>query len=123
MPWRLAVAAVAVTAVAAVCAVTVGTGHVPGAVHLVVLAVVALPLLRRTAPASFCRACLLAGMVLLWVSLLGAKFGLGPVVLASFLLLAASVADRDNPPDGTSVALAAVLPPVFFVAASCISPH
>ncbi|MFD5882473.1 hypothetical protein [Streptomyces yangpuensis] len=117
VPWRLAVTAAAVTAAATAWSATVGTGDVLPRVYLAVLAVVALPLLARHAPTAFARVCLLAGMVLLWVSLIGAAFGLGPVVAAALLLLAASVADRDNPPTGCSVALAAALPPVFFLLA------
>ncbi|WP_046778625.1 hypothetical protein [Streptomyces yangpuensis] len=117
VPWRLGVTAAAVTAAAAVWSATVGTGDVPPRVYLPVLFVAALPLLARHAPTAFTCACLLTGMVLLWVSLLGAAFGLGPVVAAALLLLAASVADRDHPPTGCSVALAAALPPAFFLLA------
>ncbi|WP_327414777.1 hypothetical protein [Streptomyces sp. NBC_01233] len=118
VPWRLAVTAAAVTAVATVCAATVGMGGMPGGVYLAVLAVAALPLLMRAAPTVFYRACLLTGMVLLGASLIGATFGLGPVVPAALLLLVASVADPDNSPGAASVALAAVLP-VFFLFLFC----
>ncbi|MER7735126.1 hypothetical protein ABTX80_29945 [Streptomyces erythrochromogenes] len=119
MPWRLAVAAAAVTAVPAACAATVGMGDVPAAVHLAVLAVAALPLLMRAAPTAFRRACLLIGMVLLWASLIGAAFGLGPVVPASLLLLVAAVADPDNAPGCASVVLAVMLPLLFLLFLLC----
>ncbi|MFB7172799.1 hypothetical protein ACFCYM_18510 [Streptomyces sp. NPDC056254] len=89
--------------------------------YLVLLAVAALPLLARTAPGAFTRAGLLTGMILLWVSLIGAPFGLWPVAAASLMLLAASAADPRNPPSGCSVALAAALPPVFFLLAFLLS--
>ncbi|MFF3725185.1 hypothetical protein ACFYYM_22745 [Streptomyces erythrochromogenes] len=114
-PWRLAVTAAAVTAVAAACAATVGMGDVPAAVYLAVLALAALPLLMRAAPTVFRRACLLIGMVLLWASLIGAAFGLGPVVPAALLLLVAAVADPENPPGSPSVVLAVVLPLMFLL--------
>ncbi len=122
LPWRLALAAAAVTAVATVCAAIAGMGDIPGVVHLVLLAAVALPLLSGAAPAAFCRACLLVGTTLLWVSILGARFGLWPVLLASLLLLAASVADRANPPGCASMALAGMLPPVFLLVGFCLAP-
>ncbi|MFJ6785700.1 hypothetical protein [Streptomyces yangpuensis] len=117
VPWRLAVTAAAVTAAAAMWSATRGTGDVLPLVHLVALAVSALPLLARRAPTAFTCVCLLTGTALLWVSLIGAAFGLGPVVAAALLLLAASVADPGRPPRGWSVALAAALLPVFFLLA------
>ncbi len=117
VPRRLAVAATALTAAAAAWSAIVGAGDVLPRAYLVVLAVAALPLLARHAPTAFTCACLLTGTVLLWVSLLGAAFGLGPVAAAALLLLVASVADPGDPPSGCSVALAAALPPVFFLVA------
>ncbi|MFD6231420.1 hypothetical protein ACFWFZ_31855 [Streptomyces sp. NPDC060232] len=121
VPWGLAVTATAVTAAAAVWSAIVGTGGVLPRAYLVALAVVALPLLTRHAPTAFTCACLLTGMVLLWVSLIGAAFGLAPVAAAALLLLVSSVADPDHPPSGCSVALAAALPPVFFLVASLLA--
>ncbi|MFG2342086.1 hypothetical protein [Streptomyces yangpuensis] len=109
VPWRLAVTAAAVTAAATVWSAAVATGGMSVRGFLLVLFVAGLPLLARHAPTAFTCACLLTGTVLLWVSLIGAAFGLGPVVAAALLLLAASVADPDNPPSGCSVALAAAL--------------
>ncbi|KOU65507.1 hypothetical protein ADK96_16900 [Streptomyces sp. IGB124] len=115
VPWRLAVTAAAVTAGAVVYAAAVGKEDVPGAVYVVVPAVVVLPLLMHQAPASFGRACLIVGMMLLWGSPVGAEFGLGPVVAAALLLLAASVADPANSPDCASVTVGLVLPPLFYL--------
>ncbi|MCX5585977.1 hypothetical protein ACFV0H_28065 [Streptomyces erythrochromogenes] len=109
MPWRLAVTAAAVTAGTTVWSATVATEGVPARGFLLILFVAGLPLLARDAPTAFTCVCLLTGMVLLWVSLLGAAVGLGPVVAASLALLAASVADPDAPPGGCSVALAGAL--------------
>ncbi|MEV6681762.1 hypothetical protein AB0N09_33555 [Streptomyces erythrochromogenes] len=113
LPWRLAVTAAAVTAAATVYAAA--AGDLPGVLYVAVPAVALLPLLMREAPASFGRACLIGGMLLLWGSPLWAEFGLGPVVAAALLMLGASVADPDNPPDGASVAVGMVLPPLFYL--------
>ncbi|MFJ7780729.1 hypothetical protein [Streptomyces yangpuensis] len=109
VPWRLAVTAAAVTAAATVWSATAATAGVPVRGLLLILFVAGLPLLARPAPTAFTCVCLLTGTVLLWVSLIGAAFGLGPVVAAALLLLAASVADPDNPPSGAAVGLAAAL--------------
>ncbi|MFE2243044.1 hypothetical protein ACFXCU_26430 [Streptomyces virginiae] len=115
VPWRLAVTAAAVTAGAVVYAAAVGKGDVPGAVYVVVVAAFVLPLLMQEAPASFGRACLIVGMMLLWGAPVAAEFGLGPVVAAALLLLAASVADPAHSPDCASAAVALVLPPLFYL--------
>lgn len=109
LPWRLAVTAAAVTAGATVWSAAVATEGVSARGFLLILFVAGLPLLARDAPAAFTTVCLLTGMVLLWVSLLGAGVGLSPVIAASLALLAASVADPDTPPGGCSVALAGAL--------------
>ncbi|MFJ1567561.1 hypothetical protein [Streptomyces erythrochromogenes] len=120
MPWRLAVTAATVTAVATVWSATVGTGGVSARGFLLLLFVAGLPLLMRDVPTAFTCACLLVGILLLWVSLIGAAFGLGPVVAAALMLLAASVADPDNPPSSASVVLAGMLLLVFFLLAFCL---
>ncbi|MFJ9945929.1 hypothetical protein [Streptomyces erythrochromogenes] len=120
MPWRLAVTAAVVTAGATVWSATVATQGVSARGFLLILFVAGLPLLARDAPAAFTRLCLLTGIVLLWVSLIGAGFGLRPVIAASLALLAASVADRDELPGGWSVALAGALLLGLLPLASCL---